>query len=131
MSSSDALDQVAGKIVGTLPNGTEYRQALLSPTPGEKHVTPDGRVWEAVQKIVDGKVIQSAFTIHWRGSSTTIPATHFHMTTLFVQPKGLFLEGNGGVIPITRWAAPASCRLRPTLPARFGRLFHCRTVSSN
>jgi hypothetical protein len=86
MSSSGALDQVVGHVVGTLPNGIEYRQVLLNPNEGEKHVTPDGREWEAVREsVVEGKVVPSPFTIHWRAPSGTAVATHFKLTTLFVE----------------------------------------------
>jgi hypothetical protein len=89
-----------GHVVGTLPNGVEYRQALANPQEGEKHITSDGREWIAVREaIVDGKVVQSPLTVQWRGPAITATAKSFKITTLFVEPKGLFLEGNGGFNP--------------------------------
>jgi hypothetical protein len=100
MPSSDTLDNIVGQVVGTLFNSVEYRQVLSNPQEGEKHVTPDGREWTAVREaIVDGKVVQSPLTIHWRGPASPGAAKSFKMTTLFVEPKGLFLEGNGGFRP--------------------------------
>jgi hypothetical protein len=54
--------------------------------------------WEAVREaVVKGKVVKSPCTIHWRGPSSTAAVNHFKLTTLFVESKGLFLEGNGGL----------------------------------
>ena len=69
--ASEILDTDVGQVVATLPDGTEYRQVLLNPTPGETHVTPDGRTWVAVrEQVVAGVVSSSPFTIHWKSPST-------------------------------------------------------------
>jgi hypothetical protein len=82
MASSSALDQEVGGVVATLSDGTEYRQVLLNPTEGETHVTPDGRKWIAVhEEVVDGKVITSPLTIHWRG----VGATNSDVGSVFVR----------------------------------------------
>jgi hypothetical protein len=62
------LDQAVGQAVGTLPNGTEYRQVLENPGEGQTHVTPDGRLWTAVHEELQGtEVVRTPFTLHWRG----------------------------------------------------------------
>ncbi len=65
--TSGALDDEVGAIVGVLADGTEYRQVLKNPSDGQQHVTPDGRRWIAVhESVVNGQVVTSPFTIHWR-----------------------------------------------------------------
>lgn len=90
--STAALDKEVGQVVARLNNGIEYRQVLQNPQAGTKHVTADGRQWEAVhEQVVEGKVVVTPLTLHWRGIVSA-----FKMTTAFVESKGLFLEGNGG-----------------------------------
>ena len=84
MASSDALDNVVGQVVATLPDGTVYRQVLLgNSTEGEEHDTPDGGKWVLVHEgVVDGAVVRNPFTVHWKGSAAS------------VEPKGPLTETN-------------------------------------
>ncbi len=67
MAIPGALDQEVGNLIGTLPDGTEFRQARRNPQPGDSHTTPDGRSWTAVhEQLVAGVVSRSPFTIHWK-----------------------------------------------------------------
>ena len=68
MATSQALDDVVGPVLATLPDGTEYRHVLSTPSDGTTHVTPDGRTWVAVQEgVVEGQVVQTPSTLQWKG----------------------------------------------------------------
>ena len=61
------LNNVVGAVVGSLADGTEYRQVLTNPAEGGRHTTPEGRKWIAVHElVVAGKVIKDPFTLLWR-----------------------------------------------------------------
>jgi pregnancy-associated plasma protein-A len=70
MTFNQALDHTVGRLLAILPDGTEFREALHSPSKGEHHFTADGRRWVAVfEEVGEGKVIRKSSQIHWRGPS--------------------------------------------------------------
>jgi hypothetical protein len=77
------LDSEVGALVGTLPDGTEYRQVLLNPAVGAVHVTPDGRTWTAVaETALNGKPAPSPFTLHWKSAAEDILALILRIVAL-------------------------------------------------
>ncbi len=73
MANANALDNIVGPVVATLPDGTEYRQVIGNATEGSLHQTPDGAIWIAVREgVVNGVAVASPFTIHWKRKNVTM-----------------------------------------------------------
>jgi hypothetical protein len=87
MDASQALDEVVGPISAALSDGTEYRQALSTPSSEETCATPDGRIWVAVHEgLVNGQVTPTPASVEWKGRNSPAVADN---CTLLEQCMGL------------------------------------------
>lgn len=73
------LDEAVGQMVARLPNGTEYRRVLKNTMEGEKHITPDGRLWTAVrEEVVEGVVTSTPSSLVWILGATALRPVIFN-----------------------------------------------------
>jgi hypothetical protein len=117
VSDARPLDAEIGSVAGKLPDGAEYRLALGQPAPGTTHVTPDGRVWIAVQEqVLNGQVVPTTSEIQWK----YLPEDFADLVARLMALLRKTLPGLGSPAPLPAGTVGPEI---PIDPGSFGRLF--------